>query len=625
MYALNSWWGHLLDLVAQGLHAWWKVLAQLIMLTVGGWLILQLTIFFPAPMQAEHAWLSIFIFSTGLVVRLSFLVIAIRVAAQAAGIWEKLPANAVKIGRDEPLHRVLSLALLPFVGIYAVFGGIQDASHNLYVWGVLESSTLSMETAASVLTPTTTRERLVMFAILIASLVLGNFVDWLNDRFNKSIFGILGALFQGFFSVVLIFGGASLIKYAVSELGTRRVWQWFTDAGANVQGFFSQATAWIPEVVKDAVTTVFGDIWVLVGDALLEPLLWLAAASMVFGAFTISVADLWTKLDSSDFLSRRNARLAQIEYASRNVSDNTRKAIINFQAALLSDFEEQVLPFIQSLRHVLKRGLPFLGAYLVAYALACGVEAGIGRLLHLLVGGRGWYIWFGLDATQMMATQLIGEPIRLALLAAGLVATLNERPKRELPARNRATGSIILVVVCVLFSGVVGHWVKNYSDYEQVTGKIGEPVSFSPFQTMKIDSVTGSKSVVPVLSGQEPMTTKDVFIDVVMSLETTKRAEIRSINCQLITNDKDTLSNAAYDNGANFPSAWFTTRDVRYVFERPADDLVGAEITCWPSGMYSSYEKQITINLGIDETAAARLANPQNAPIMATEPVVEGQ
>ena len=93
----RAWWGQLTDLTSQTLRVWWQVLPKILIAWVSGWLVYRVALTLTAPIQETHPWLTVAIFSCGLVTQLAAIIIAIRIAGQPAGLWETLPARAAAI------------------------------------------------------------------------------------------------------------------------------------------------------------------------------------------------------------------------------------------------------------------------------------------------------------------------------------------------------------------------------------------------------------------------------------------------------------------------------------------------------------------------------------------------
>ena len=67
----RAWWGQLTDLTSQTLRVWWQVLPKILIAWVSGWLVYRVALTLTAPIQETHPWLTVAIFSCGLVTQLA--------------------------------------------------------------------------------------------------------------------------------------------------------------------------------------------------------------------------------------------------------------------------------------------------------------------------------------------------------------------------------------------------------------------------------------------------------------------------------------------------------------------------------------------------------------------------
>lgn len=644
MHPVAAWWSHLTDLITQTFRVWRRVLPKVLIAWTLGWLLHQITMIVTAPLQADHPWLVVILFSFGLVAYLAGIIIGIRLAGGPAGLWDALPASAARIGRDEPLVRVVSVSLLPFVGVYSVFGGISSATYSLFIYGAREENIAS--SATSILDPQTATQRLQIAVILVFCYLLRRGLEATADRTGSTIMGLLGALVEGFFSVVLVFGGSRMLGDLGWWLRNRVFWGWLNDIGSVIASWLAKLHELVPEFIGAAWRFASGTLWPLFSDGIMAPLLWLAVAGLVYGTYTLSAAELW---ESGTFGSGRlklaSKRIAALEERSRHASAGSRKVTLEFAEVFIGDLEDRIIPFIQSLRHVLRVGLPFMGAFVLLYAIADALPEISVWAARGIVGGQEFEVWFYIIPLIDFIGGVIGEPLRVSLLAVAMTLTLaanREREADEDAIANRAPGLVraepsgrrrwlgrqlpaaFVTAACLLASG----WINHVSvagpaeDHKQVPyQQFGELV---PGQFIQVTEVRSGRQIIADGQPQQWLITQDLFVAVDLWDES-RTGRVGGLMCELIMPPGSGVGpvNPVLESNMTGPLIGFGIRHT-IIFERPADGLVGAKMHCQPVTSYKSYEPVLVLDLGIDQARQDELGAQGGAIwfINLNEPVV---
>lgn len=212
MRSFIRWWNHARALVVSTATAWWCALPMLICFVLGTWLVRQFALVGTIALQDSQPWLVIVIYSVALVINLAGLIVAIRYAGDACGLWDRLPPKVAAIGRDEPLVRVVSLALLPFIGVYSVFGGIDSLAYQSFVFGSLNNVRREGSSALRVLNPRTLDEVKVIIAIIVVTYLARRLLEWIGERRDSTAILVLAAFVEGFFNLVLVTGGMAALR-----------------------------------------------------------------------------------------------------------------------------------------------------------------------------------------------------------------------------------------------------------------------------------------------------------------------------------------------------------------------------------------------------------------------------
>lgn len=635
MLGVREWWRHLVTLITQTARVWAFALPKVLIAWVGGWLIYQLSIELVAPIQETHPWPAVILFSLGLVCQLAGIIIAIRVAGEPAGLWDKLPPEAARIGREESLVKVVSVALLPFVGVYAAFGGIQSATYSLFIAGAIRSETiLNPQSATTILDPRTAQQRLVIGAILVGCYLLRRGLEATADRTGRAFFGLLGALVEGFFAVVLVFGGSRMLGDLANWLRSRVFYGWLDDLGEAFMAWLASFHIVIPEILRLSWQFFSTQLWPLFSEALLQPLLWLAVAGMVFGTYTLSVAELWEQADRAgghfDALRRRSARLHDLQQRGVHASAGSRRLTLEFFEVFVSDLEDRIVPFIQSLRHVLRVGLPFVGAYALIYALVSSITTASFTLVRKIVGGNYYHFWFQVDPAVDLLSGLLGQPLRLCLLAVAMTLTLkvtnqvNETEaalaapmpggavRAPMPRRRLIgfwTPTLVITLASLLVAGGVIRASELGLGLHQTRVPFGQAAEMMAGQPMQVVEVSAGRQL--EVNGQQypGLQTQALFVGVLLEVVSNQRP-VHSLTCELYAPDADgghVKIDPVVDNVKITGELGFTMRGM-FVFERPSDGLVGNQLRCRPYTFFISYEPELIFELGIDAARQGELA-----------------
>ena len=639
MSFLRAWWSQLTSLISRTLRVWWQVLPKIIIAWVIGWLIYRIALTLTAPIQETHPWLTVVIFSSGLVAQLAAIIVAIRIAGEPAGLWEALPDAAARIGRDEPLVKVVSLALLPFVGVYSVFGGIDEATYQLFIQGALESTTLlNPQSATTVLDPTTARQRWIIAAVLVGSYLMRRGLETAAERTGRWIFGLVGALVEGFFSVVLIFGGSRMLGDLGVWLRDRVFFGWLLDAQDWIVGVLARLHLSIPAFLSALWHAWTQYLWPLINDAMLAPLLWLAATGLVFGTYLLSAAELWETGGERGVhspLARRSQRLARLESRGLTASQGSRATILELVEIFVGDLEARIIPFVQSLRHVLRVGLPFMGAFILLYSIVSAIQPLLFLGVRGLMGGNVFGFWLRMQPPLGLLSGIIGEPLRISLLAVAMTMTLTPNKQRHdqsalaqpAPAGRRTAGrrlvAFVVTLACILAAGAVTGKSGGGADTDLKVAAPGETIEVLKGQPMRVTGVDSGTRLEISGDEQEGLVTEALFLGVDVEMSSFARP-IGGIGCQLHAPGDDgelVLVDSPVQDSFVTPQLGFTER-IRIVFERPADGLTGSRLHCEPTGFYLAFEPEVVLDLGIDDGLQAELAS-KTGPMVVPDPVFE--
>lgn len=164
------------------------------------------------------------------------------------------------------------------------------------------------------------------------------------------------------------------------------------------------------------------EVWPLLWEALVQPVVWLAVAALVFGTQVLSLAELWRK--GQPYL----AKVPGFDGVRRMPSDRRAKGNCRHRpesvgrpraegGQLLGDIDDKYLPTFHSLRLVLRAGVVFLGAYVAVYSALVMADSGLEMLTNRLFAGQPIAFWYAYGTSFDLIPDILLEPLRICLLA----------------------------------------------------------------------------------------------------------------------------------------------------------------------------------------------------------------
>ena len=118
-------WADLRILVLDTGRVWWRTLPQILAVYLAGWLGSQLALKLAIRVGEWNSWAALAVFSFGFLAQLVAIVVMLQIVGRELGVRDLIPeAEAAGDDRDTSLTRLVSITLLPFLGIYAAFGEV---------------------------------------------------------------------------------------------------------------------------------------------------------------------------------------------------------------------------------------------------------------------------------------------------------------------------------------------------------------------------------------------------------------------------------------------------------------------------------------------------------------------
>lgn len=315
-----------------------------------------------------------------------------------------VPQGIGASGRHQAWTRALAVALLPFFAYYTTWGLLDGLRRDFQIAFVQNYAfTETLKTAA----PKDVLHQPYLWLALIVAWAVRAFAQRRAKRHDGRIgWSLLATACEAYW----VFVGARAIAQAIG-IG-KDWWQeravhqalttWWEDPRALFHLLAPLKQALAP--VWDIATTAFGGI--------VTPMVWLAITAIIYGMDMRRAQ----KLDAADaHLSRLGARFSALPLLVRKMAGKASEG-----------WTSKGVPITNSLRLVLRAGLPAVVVLCVCYQLLDWIDSHSLRAVVALVGPRDdlWWNTVGQPIAVLIGTPsavqpaLLTEIVRIALLAA---------------------------------------------------------------------------------------------------------------------------------------------------------------------------------------------------------------
>ncbi len=419
--ALREWSGHLAALVFGTLKVWLAVLPELLTILAITWTVTRLLKIGAAWLGPVQPWGAVALVSVSFVVTLSGTVLCLRTIGRELGLFAMIPDSD---GQDRSVSHQLAVTLLPFLGIYAVFGTVQQAAQDVVIEGFVITGDVFTNVLAK-LDPRTPRDAWIVVAVGVGAYVARRLVDLAYERTGIRVLGFGAALLEGFFMLTLILSGSRLIGNVTTWLQNRQFMDWLDAVHDGAAAVARLVRIDLPAVITFVWHWLVEVGWPKLLDVVAQPVLWLAVAALVFGSGVLTVADIWRRGEPPTVVAGSRRRTARVLGRELSQASGLRRAYLELQEAFFSDVDDKYLPTWQSLRLIVRTGTTFLGAYVLAYAAVTAGTTLLQRGIRLVVGGGSLELWTFAGPIVELVVVLVAEPLRLALLGVAFHRTLS--------------------------------------------------------------------------------------------------------------------------------------------------------------------------------------------------------
>ena len=423
-------WTDLVVLVGDTARVWWRLLPQISTVYLLGWLGSELSLRLAVIAGDLNPWLALALFAFNFVCVLGAAVLILSQVGRELGIRELIPADEAEVDdRETSITRLLTITLLPFLGMYAAFGQVREAANRLLLGQLVRYGVISdLPTINGMLNTLATQHTYRLLAIVVGIYALRRLVDWVYERSGWRALGFLVVLIESFFLLTVILGGIRVLQIFRLWLTDRAFVQWLVEIKNGLARFLAIFKIDLPQIILTVGHFLETQVWPVLWDVLTQPILWLAVAALIYGSRVLTLAELWRK--GQPYASRVPgasvfARFSEKRALRRLVAHarpgappkGIRLAATQVKEAFFGDIDDKYLPTFHSLRLVLRAGLAFLGSYVLVYSVIVVAHNSWSTLVHTLIGGHSGTFWVQWEPVVGLLSDGAFEPLRLCLLA----------------------------------------------------------------------------------------------------------------------------------------------------------------------------------------------------------------
>lgn len=613
---MAQWWAHVRALLVSTLRAWWHTLPALLTALTLGFLGYHSMLVSAAFISDRHPWLAVVLLSLGF----ASLLVGYLAGLQALGRQLSL-SEALLTSDDgtslvrEPLTRLVAITLLPFLGIYAVFGKVQETSGQLLTYEVITRGLLE-KGVLTTLNPRTKEQMAVILAVLATAYVIRRLLDVAHERTGRRVLGLATGLVETFFMLVLIYGGTRIFATGQDWVRNRQFSIWIENLAGRVAALLRHLHIDLPEVIVALWHALVGPVWEWLSSGVMAPLLWLAMTALAFGSHLLSMAELWraTVADRPTRPRRLHVPLQRLQAVRPR--PRWQRVAGEVKELFFGDVDDKYLPTVHSLRLVMSAGVSMLGAYILAYTAIDAIHFLVQQAVRGIIGPAESRLWVSLGFVQEFLTTLLAEPLRLSLLAVAYLRCLqlvNSRAHSPAPAvatspRARVGAqlpSVLLAVSSIALAGAIVVRTSGPVYTKRVDVGFEEPVRVTTSgQQLRVVGMASTSSA--KVSSLSRVTTTGRFLAVRLEQKTPGRRAAASLECSLDRGGVriDTVRSTTLA----FPEPGLQVeRDL--LFELPSADFSGSTLVCNLRDPLGAYSPEVHVDLGLDADGADHLTS----------------
>lgn len=421
-----AWLSELRLLVEDTFASWRRLLPLLLAIQVIGWVTFRAALISAIPLIPVSPWLGIAFLCLGIVAELAAAIVIMRMVGDDIGTGQIAVEMSDETESSPGLTRILAITLLPMLAIYAAMGHVNEAAKELNAFSFAVYGQLGDNLLLATSTVTNPNNLRTIIIILAVTFVMRRILDRLHEKLGWGFLGLSVTFTESFFLVVFFLTAARLLGDLRLWFTDRAFFGWIATARDGLATSLQSLQIDFPDFLSWWTPLWEDSLWPALVKATTEPVVWLAVASLVFGSRVVSIAELWRKGQplSSVVPGARDLHISK-RIAARRAEKRTPtrigragEGIAGFlEETFLGDFQDKYLPTWQSIKLILRAGLPFLAAFYLAYNLLAIVHDVLPSLMAQVIGSHDAEFWLVVLPVVELVADLLIEPLRLTLLA----------------------------------------------------------------------------------------------------------------------------------------------------------------------------------------------------------------
>jgi len=399
---------------------WWRLAPWLLGLCLLGWVGNYGAVLLGTELTFYWPWLVILGLAIGTVAQLATIVIALRFVMEHNQV--RLGSMRVLPGERPPSPvQLVARTILPFLAIYAAFGFVDDYARNV-VLAMTGRYGLGSVEFLSALNPVSSPQTLATaIGIIVVLYLLRRGLDWLAGRHDRIWIGLVGAVVEASWLLVLFLSAFRLVESAWLWLNERQLAAWWGALRDALFGWIHLTGFWLT-----AWEFLAAEAWPALWDMLAQPLAWLALAVVVAGIKVATTAEL-------------------LEAHGEGVTSFAKVA----NGFFTGDLDDKFAPLWNAVRFLAAAGLPLLGGYVLAFTaidlIGELVAAGVDQLIGPQYDKAAVRVMPFYDLIQLVLVMAM----RLALLGATVGRVSEVLAAGRTPSRHRISEAVTVFVVCI--------------------------------------------------------------------------------------------------------------------------------------------------------------------------------
>ncbi len=356
-------------------------------------------------------------------VLLSYAAIALLIVSQLVGVIAmflvmrpSLPTQAGGAALPDartqhPWLNALAVALLPFFAYYASWGLLDGIKRDFTLTYLTSVSFENRESLADI-----TRVQGLWIALLAAWAVRA-FAKRRAQVTGHGVWAIVATVCEAYW----VFVGVAAIARAIAL--ARGWWHERVAYVAVTQWWENPFIGWVSLAPVKRALDPFWDLLSTAAGAVVSPLVWLAITAIVYG---LDLRRRQRMGDADAHVRSLTSRYQGLHVAWRKVADKAS-----------AGWTSKGVPVVNSLRLVLRAGLPALLTLCLCWQLLATVDAWAWRLVTRALGAREWQEWRVLAQPLLVLVNgplslrpaLLTELLRVVLLAAAFDRAVAHLPR----------------------------------------------------------------------------------------------------------------------------------------------------------------------------------------------------